>query len=89
MDELFSLNCYQNFLTLSAIIFISQLNTSIALTFFKGLSREFLYEEGEKFSTQIILSLVKNTAYKRIKWHKEQEHYCILATATFNIYIDY
>ncbi|EHL29365.1 HAD-IB family hydrolase [Legionella drancourtii] len=68
---------------------LHQLNTSIAQTFFKGLSREFLYEEGEKFSTQIIPSLVKNTAYKRIKWHKEQGHYCILATAAFNIYIDY
>lgn len=68
---------------------IDQLNTTIAQTFFKGRSREFLYQAGEDFSKQIIPSLVRKTADERIRWHKEQGHYCILATSAFNVYIDY
>lgn len=68
---------------------LDQLNNIIASTFFKGLTREHLYQTGEHFSNQIIPSLVKKTALERLKWHQDQGHYCILATAAFNIYIDY
>lgn len=68
---------------------LDQLNNVIARTFFKGLPRQHLYQAGEHFSNQIIPSLVKETALERLKWHQEQGHYCILATAAFNIYIDY
>ncbi|CAM4497068.1 MAG: hypothetical protein LEGION0403_FIIPPAGN_01712 [Legionella sp.] len=68
---------------------LDQLNNVIAHTFFKGVPREHLYQAGEHFSNQIIPSLVKETALERLKWHQEQGHYCILATAAFNVYIDY
>ncbi len=68
---------------------LDQLNNIIAYTFFKGLSRENLYQAGEHFSNQIIPSLVRKTALERLKWHQDQGHYCILATAAFNVYIDY
>lgn len=68
---------------------LDQLNNVIAHTFFKGLPREHLYQAGMHFSTQIIPSLVKETALKRLEWHQEQGHYCILATAAFNVYIDH
>ncbi|WP_133137433.1 HAD-IB family hydrolase [Legionella rowbothamii] len=68
---------------------LDQLNNIIASTFFKGLTREHLYQSGEHFSNQIIPSLVKKTALERLKWHQDQGHYCILATAAFNVYIDY
>ncbi|USQ15491.1 HAD-IB family hydrolase (plasmid) [Legionella lytica] len=68
---------------------LDQLNNIIANTFFKGLKREHLYQAGEHFSDQMLPSLVKNTALERLKWHQDQGHYCILATAAFNVYIDY
>lgn len=68
---------------------LDQLNNIIAQTFFKGLPRGHLYQAGELFSNQIIPSLVRKTALKRLEWHQEQGHYCILATAAFNVYIDY
>lgn len=68
---------------------LDQLNNVIAHTFFKGLPREHLYQAGKHFSNQIIPSLLKETALERLKWHQEQGHYCILATAAFNVYIDY
>lgn len=71
------------------IINIDQLNQSIATSFFKGLSQKHLYHLGENFCETILPSLVRDSAYQRIKWHKDQGHYCILATSAYNIYIDY
>ncbi|STX51009.1 HAD hydrolase, family IB [Legionella busanensis] len=68
---------------------IDQLNQAISTTFFQNLSRDFLYEAGQEFATQIIPTLVKKSAMECIKRHKDQGHYCILATSAYNIYIDY
>ena len=68
---------------------IDQLNNLITASFFKKSTREYLFRSGEKFSEKVIPSLVRNGVFQRIKWHKEQGHYCILATSAYNIYIDY
>ncbi|KTD06864.1 HAD-IB family hydrolase [Legionella jamestowniensis] len=71
------------------LIDIDQLNSAIAKTFLKNLSRDFLYTTGELFSNRILPGLVKPSAFSRLQWHKEQGHYCILATSAYNIYVDY
>lgn len=68
---------------------LDQLNHFIADSFFKNLTREHLFRSGEQFSEKMIPSLVRDGVFQRIKWHKEQGHYCILATSAYNIYIDY
>lgn len=68
---------------------IDQLNKLIADSFFKNVEREFLFHSGEQFSEKMIPSLIRAGVFQRIKWHKEQGHYCILATSAYNLYIDY
>lgn len=71
------------------IIDVDRLNHTIANSFFKNLSREFLYGNGQNFSKNIIPNLIKKSASERIEWHKKQGHTCVLATSAYNIYVDY
>lgn len=68
---------------------LDQLNNLIADSFFKNVTKEYLFRSGVQFSEKIIPLLVRNGVFQRLKWHKEQGHYCILATSAYNIYIDY
>lgn len=68
---------------------IDQLNKLIAHSFFKNIAREVLLHKGEQFCENIIPALIRKGALQRINWHKEQGHYCILATSAYNLYIDY
>lgn len=77
------------FLYYCKIIDIDQLNQIIAKSFFKGLSKDYLYHQGKVFSENILPNLIKESAFQQIKWHKNQGHYCILATSAYNIYIDH
>jgi phosphatidylglycerophosphatase C len=71
------------------LINVDQLNTAIAHTFLKNLSRDFLYQNGKNFSNLIIPRLLKDSAYSRLTWHQQQGHLCVLATSAYNIYVDY
>ncbi len=71
------------------IIDVDSLNNIIVKHFFKDLSQEFLYQSGQIFADSIVPRLIKKTAMQRLNWHLEQGHYCILATAAYNIYVDY
>ncbi|KTD21413.1 HAD hydrolase, family IB [Legionella lansingensis] len=71
------------------LIDVDQLNSAIAKTFLKDLSRDFLYKNGEEFANSIIPGLIRHAAFSRLQWHKEQGHHCVLATSAYNVYVDY
>ncbi|KTC97830.1 HAD-IB family hydrolase [Legionella erythra] len=66
---------------------LDALNQIIAQSFFKHLTRDFLFEQGARFSDQVLPSLIRDSAHQRITWHKSQGHYCILATAAYDLYM--
>lgn len=68
-------------------ISIDALNQVIAYSFFKNLTFEYLNHKGAVFSKKILPPLVKQSALERIQWHKDQGHYCILATSAYDMYI--
>jgi phosphatidylglycerophosphatase C len=71
------------------IIDVDRLNRSIVGTFLKNLSRDELFEYGQVFYSSVLPGLIRDSAFKRINWHKDQGHQCWLATSAYNIYADY
>ena len=71
------------------IIDVDRLNLSIVDTFLKNLSRDALFEYGQVFYSSVLPGLIRDSAFARIQWHKEQGHQCWLATSAYNIYADY
>ncbi|WED42065.1 HAD-IB family hydrolase [Legionella cardiaca] len=71
------------------IIDIDELNQIIVQSFFKNLSRDYLFHQGQNFSEKILPSLIRESAFQRIKWHKSQGHYCILATSAYDLYTEH
>lgn len=70
------------------LINIDQLNNFLVKFCFKGCSLELLLEKGRQFSQTIIPQLLKEEAIQKIKYHQELGHFCILATAAYNVYIE-
>ena len=66
----------------------SKVKEKIITRFFKGMKIEELKELGEKFAKTKLPSLVKPEALNRIKWHKEQNHICVLISASLDIYLE-
>ncbi|MBS4167832.1 HAD-IB family hydrolase [Parachlamydia sp. AcF125] len=60
---------------------------AIVSKFFKGYSIERLTEWGEAFATQILDSKIRPGAFKKIRWHLDQGHRCILVSANLEIYL--
>ncbi|WP_237760727.1 HAD-IB family hydrolase [Legionella rubrilucens] len=66
---------------------LDELNHIIARSFFTNLSRDYLFQQGKLFSDTVLPSLIRDSAYQRLRWHKSQGHYCILATAAYDLYM--
>ncbi len=59
----------------------------IITTFFKGIPIEKLHQQGNIFATTRLKELLRPDALKRIKWHIDQGHECILISASLDIYL--
>lgn len=68
---------------------IDDINHVISNAFFKGLTVDHLNHQGRLFSEIIIPSMIKESAQECIEWHQKQGHFCILATAAYDIYIQH
>jgi HAD superfamily hydrolase (TIGR01490 family) len=71
------------------LINLDQLNNYIVKHCLKGCSLEILLEKGRQFSHTIIPKLLRKDAVQKIKYHQALGHYCILATAAYDVYIEY
>lgn len=70
------------------IIQRQQLKESILTSFFKGIPKIELQELGTLFSQSKSLSqLIRPNALKRIHWHRQQGHLCVLVSAAIDPYI--
>lgn len=55
--------------------------------FFGGLPLSQLQEIGESYAQQALNCFIKPEALKRLKWHQEQGHYCVLVSASIDTYL--
>lgn len=55
--------------------------------FFKNKSLQDLQEIGEKYAKERLDNYLKPEALSCLRWHQEQGHYCVLISASLNIYL--
>lgn len=65
----------------------TKVKEKVLTRFFKGIKIEELNELGIKFAKTKLPHLVRPEALERIKWHKEQNHICVLISASLDVYL--
>lgn len=67
---------------------IDQMNLAFTHYFLKDQHKNYLINKSNIFNENFFPKILRKAAIDKYLWHKKQEHYCILATAAFDIYID-
>lgn len=62
-----------------------QMKEHILSHFFQGSCFEKLRESGEKFAERVV---VRPSAVRRLEWHKNRGHRCILISASIDLYLE-
>jgi phosphatidylglycerophosphatase C len=57
--------------------------------FLSGRLHGELVELGEQFSDRIVPRLLRREAMNRLRWHQERGHYCLLLSASLDIYLEH
>lgn len=60
---------------------------SLITQFFKGQNKSDLQEKGTLYADTVMDRFIKPKALARLKWHQEQGHYCILISASVDLYL--
>lgn len=58
----------------------------ILSSFLKNIPFSIIQEKGNQFSQDGLDLLLKPEAIERLRWHQQQNHYCILVTAALDTY---
>lgn len=53
-----------------------------------GYHIDELFELGQRFSEEVIPTMLRPEGMERLRWHKEQGHECVLVSASLNIYLN-
>lgn len=53
-----------------------------------GYGIDELFELGMRFSEEIIPTMLRPEGMKRLRWHQQKKHECVLVSASLNIYLD-
>lgn len=65
----------------------SEIKEFLITYFFQGMSIEYIKSVGDLYAKDMLPVLCQPNALKRIKWHKQQGHLCILVSASLDIYL--
>lgn len=52
-----------------------------------GYHIDELFELGQRFSEEIIPTMLRPEGMERLRWHKEQGHECVLVSASLDVYL--
>lgn len=69
------------------LINVDKLNNWVCILFFKGKPKAYLYAKGRDFALKRLPYYMRAEALLKLKEHQKKAHQCILATATYDIYI--
>lgn len=53
-----------------------------------GYHIDELFELGQRFSEEVIPTMLRPAAIERLEWHQRQGHHCVLLSASLNIYLE-
>jgi len=60
---------------------------AVLTRFFSGMEQQQLAELGARFARQKIGALLRPDGVPRLRWHQQQGHYCVLVSASLDIYL--
>lgn len=75
------------FLYLIGKISRQSIKEQVLTAFFAGELIETLKEKGKQFAQKKLASHLRPRALKRLRWHQEQGHVCILISASLDVYL--
>ena len=52
-----------------------------------GMRLNELQQEGERFAASALPGLLRDTAMRRLEWHKQQGHRCVVISASLELYV--
>ena len=52
-----------------------------------GMSMNELQQQGERFAANVLPDLLRDTAIRRLEWHKQQGHRCVVISASLELYV--
>jgi HAD superfamily hydrolase (TIGR01490 family) len=53
-----------------------------------GYHIDDLFERGQRFSDEVIPTMLRPEGMERLRWHQEQGHECVLVSASMDIYLN-
>jgi phosphatidylglycerophosphatase C len=54
---------------------------------FAGMEMKALQQQGERFAALVLPELLRDTAMRRLEWHKQQGHRCVAISASLELYV--
>jgi phosphatidylglycerophosphatase C len=54
---------------------------------FAGMEMQALQQEGERFAALVLPGLLRQEAFQRLEWHKQQGHRCVVISASLELYV--
>lgn len=70
------------------ILSVYQIEWILCMLAIKGKSKKTLLDKGHRFNLeQLNASHVNAEALERLKWHQSQNHYCMLVTGSYDVFI--
>jgi HAD superfamily hydrolase (TIGR01490 family) len=52
-----------------------------------GYGIDKLFELGQRFSEEVIPTMLRPEGIERLRWHQQQQHECVLVSASFDLYL--
>lgn len=53
-----------------------------------GYHIDHLFEQGQRFSEEVIPTMLRPEGMERLRWHQEQDHECVLVSASMDVYLN-
>ncbi|SCA62857.1 Protein CicA [Chlamydiales bacterium SCGC AG-110-M15] len=75
------------FLYLIKMISNSELKRRVLGLFFAGMEEEDLVNRAREYAEKDLSGLVREKALAKMKWHKDQDHECIIVSASMELYL--
>jgi phosphatidylglycerophosphatase C len=54
---------------------------------FAGMRIDDLQQAGERFAADVLPGLIRDTAMRRLDWHKQRGHRCVVISASLDLYV--
>jgi phosphatidylglycerophosphatase C len=65
----------------------NRLKAVLVRRLFRGMPRAQLEQKAHAYAQQVLATRMRPKAIERIRWHREQQHRCVMVSASLDIYL--